>query len=106
MVQGYLNSIIFLRVCEDRNIEEYQTLLKFANEKDFKALIEKFYNADRKYNSSLFTQEYKEEIIENSQSVFWSIIKKLYYPESPYSFVVFASDILGNIYEIYYWRLS
>ncbi len=101
LVQGYLNSIIFLRVCEDRNIEEYQTLLKFANEKDFKALIEKFYNADRKYNSGLFTQEYKEEIIENSQSVFWSIIKKLYYPESPYSFVVFASDILGNIYEIF-----
>jgi hypothetical protein len=25
----------------------------------------------------------------------------LYYPESPYSFSVFSSDILGDIYEIY-----
>ncbi len=101
LVQAYLNSIIFLRVCEDRNIEKYQTLLKFADEKDFKSLIKKFYNADKKYNSGLFTLEYKEDIIENSQSVFWSIIKNLYYPESPYSFAVFASDILGSIYEIF-----
>jgi type I restriction-modification system DNA methylase subunit len=101
LVQGYLNSIIFLRVCEDRNIEEYQTLLKYANEKDFKALIDKFNDADKTYNSGLFTHEYKKEIIENSQSVFWNIITHLYYPESPYSFSVFASDILGNIYEIF-----
>ena len=101
LVQGYLNSIIFLRVCEDRSIEEYQTLLKYANEEDFSALTIKFQDADKKYNSGLFTQEYKEEIIENSQSVFWNIIKHLYFPESPYSFSVFASDILGNIYEIF-----
>lgn len=101
LVQSYLNSIIFLRVCEDRNIETYQTLFKFANEKDFTSLIKKFYEADKKYNSGLFIQDYKEEIIENSQSVFWTIINQLYYPESPYSFAVFASDILGNIYEIF-----
>ncbi len=101
LVQSYLNSIIFLRVCEDRNIETYQTLLKFANEKDLASLINKFYEADKKYNSGLFVQGYKEEIIENSQSVFWTIINQLYYPESPYSFAVFASDILGNIYEIF-----
>jgi type I restriction-modification system DNA methylase subunit len=33
--------------------------------------------------------------------VFWVIIKELYFPESPYSFSVFASDILGSIYEIF-----
>ena len=104
LVQGYLNSVIFLRVCEDRNIEQYQALLKFAEEGDFRSLIQKFYDADRKYNSGLFTQEYKEEIIENSRSVFWTIIKNLYYPDSPYSFSVFASDILGNIYEIFIAR--
>lgn len=101
LVQGYLNSLIFLRVCEDRNIETYQTLLKFANENDFKALINKFANADKKFNSGLFSHEYKEEIIEKSSSVFWKIIRQLYYPESPYSFAVFGSDILGNIYEIF-----
>lgn len=101
LAQSYLNSIIFLRVCEDRNIEEYQTLLNYANDQDFHALIRKFQAADKKYNSGLFSQPYKKEMIENSQSVFWEIIKHLYYPESTYSFSVFTSDILGNIYEIF-----
>lgn len=101
IVQSYLNRIIFLRVCEDRNLETYQTLLKFASDNDFSALIEKFKQADHRYNSGLFDQLLTEQIIENISSVFWVIIKQLYYPESPYSFSVFSSDILGNIYEIF-----
>ena len=101
VVQSYLNRIIFLRVCEDRNLEEIETLLKFANANDFKSLIKKFEEADKRYNSGLFDQLLKDKIIENVSSVFWTIIKQLYYPESPYSFSVFASDILGDIYEIF-----
>ncbi len=100
-VQSYLNSIIFLRVCEDRNLEEYKTLLSFANKEDFSSLVKKFKTSDKKYNSGLFNQDSNKEIIKNSKSVFWEIIKQLYYPESPYSFSVFSSDILGNIYEIF-----
>ena len=100
-VQSYLNSIIFLRVCEDRNLEEYQTLLSFANKKDFQILLNKFIEADKKYNSGLFKLAFKKEIVKNNSSVFWDIIKQLYYPESSYSFSVFSSDILGNIYEIF-----
>ena len=101
IVQSYINSIIFLRVCEDRNIEVYKTLLNFADNKDFNALIQKFREADRKYNAGLFNHVLTEEIITNNSSAFWTIIKQLYFPESTYSFVVFASDILGNIYEIF-----
>ena len=101
IVQSYLNRIIFLRVCEDRNIEEYQTLFKLADLGSFHALIEKFKNADKHYNSGLFDQKLKDKIVENISSIFWVIIKQLYYPESPYSFSVFSSDILGSIYEIY-----
>lgn len=101
LVQSYLNSIIFLRVCEDRNIEKYKTLLNFSTTEDFNALINKFSLADRRYNSGLFSQKYKDEIIKNSQSVFWKIINSLYYPQSTYSFSVFSSDILGNIYEAF-----
>lgn len=100
-VQSYLNRILFLRVCEDRNLEVYQTLLQFANANDFKALINKFEQADKKYNSGLFDQLLKDKIIENVSSVFWTIIRQLYYPESPYSFAVFSSDVLGSIYEIF-----
>ncbi|WP_163445083.1 Eco57I restriction-modification methylase domain-containing protein [Flavobacterium columnare] len=101
IVQSYLNRVLFLRVCEDRNLEDYQTLLKFANRNDFKALIKKFEEADKRYNSGLFDQLLKDKIIENISSVFWTIIKQLYYPESPYSFSVFSSDVLGSIYEIF-----
>lgn len=101
VVQSYLNRILFLRVCEDRNIEQYETLLRFANTNDFKALIKKFEQADKKYNSGLFEQLLIDKIVENISSVFWIIIKQLYYPESPYSFSVFSSDVLGSIYEIF-----
>jgi hypothetical protein len=101
IVQSYLNRILFLRVCEDRNLENYQTLLKFANANDFEALIKKFKDADKRYNSGLFDQLLKDKIVENISSVFWIIIKQLYYPESPYSFSVFSSDVLGSIYEIF-----
>lgn len=100
-VQSYINRIVFLRVCEDRNLEEYKTLLNFADTQDFNALINKFQEADKKYNSGLFDQLLSEEIIGNISSVFWIIIKQLYYPESPYSFSVLSSDILGKIYEIF-----
>lgn len=100
-VQSYINRIIFLRVCEDRNLETYQTLLQFANEQDFQALLKKFDQADKKYNSGLFDQYISKKIIGDISSVFWTIIKQLYYPESPYSFAVFSSDILGRIYEIF-----
>ncbi len=101
VVQRYINSIIFLRVCEDRNIEIYKSLLGFADNKNFGALIQKFREADKKYNAGLFSHTLNEKIIANNSSAFWTIIKQLYFPESTYSFAVFASDILGNIYETF-----
>lgn len=101
IVQRYLNSIIFLRVCEDRDLETYKTLLDFADRKDFQSLIIKFQNADKKYNAGLFNHPLTTEIITNNSSAFWAIIQQLYFPESIYSFSVFSSDILGSIYEIY-----
>ncbi|MDA3837479.1 MAG: Eco57I restriction-modification methylase domain-containing protein [Candidatus Delongbacteria bacterium] len=101
IVQCYINSIIFLRVCEDRNLETYKTLLTYADNTDFTSLISKFHEADLKYNAGLFNHSLAGEIISNNSTAFWSIIKQLYFPESTYSFSVFASDILGNIYEIF-----
>lgn len=101
IVQSYINSILFLRVCEDRNIEDYESLLHIANQHDFKKLINKFKGADKKYNSGLFSNKYINQQISDKESALWSIIRQLYYPESPYSFSVFSSDVLGRIYEIF-----
>lgn len=100
-VQSYINKILFLRVCEDRNIETYKELLAIADTGQFNALLEKFRKADSKYNSGLFDQALSEQVVCNASSAFWAIIRQLYFPESPYSFSVFSSDILGHIYEIF-----
>jgi type I restriction-modification system DNA methylase subunit len=101
IVQSYINSIIFLRVCEDRNLETYKTLLNFVDKNDFTSLIKQFKKADKKYNAGLFNHPLTDEIISNNSSAFWTIIEHLYFPENSYSFSVFSSDILGNIYEIF-----
>lgn len=101
LVQRYVNSLIFLRVCEDRQLEVYKTLLNCAEKDDFTSLISAFKSADKKYNAGLFEHALADAVIAKSKSAFWEIIGQLYYPESPYSFAVFASDILGNIYEIF-----
>lgn len=101
LTQLYINSIVFLRVCEDRDLEEYETLFSFAEQEDYSSLIAKLNESDKKYNSGLFTLEYINEFVSDKNSYIWVIIKQLYYPESTYSFSVFSSDILGNIYEIF-----
>lgn len=101
IVQSYINSIVFLRVCEDRHLEIYKTLLNLAETENFNALIDKFRSADAKYNAGLFSQPLSDEIISTESNAFWMIIKQLYFPESTYSFVVFSSDILGHIYEVF-----
>lgn len=101
IVQSYINKILFLRVCEDRNIETYQRLLTIADHKSHEELVAKFREADNKYNSGLFEELISEDIIGNISSSFWTIIRQLYFPESPYSFTVLSSDILGRIYEIF-----
>ena len=101
VVQSYINKILFLRVCEDRNIETYQSLLRIADHNSHLDLIAKFKAADSRYNSGLFEEKLSDEIIGNVSSSFWSIIRELYFPQSPYSFAVLSSDILGKIYEIF-----
>lgn len=101
IVQAYLNSIIFLRVCEDRGIENPYTLLDLAKNYNHKKLVNKIKEADRKYNAGLFDLPFADELINDQESYLWTVIKQLYYPESPFSFIVLPSDILGQIYEIF-----
>lgn len=101
LTQNYINSIVFLRVCEDRDLEDYETLYHYAENKDFESLVKKLQSSDKKYNSGLFALSHINLLIKNIDSCIWTIIKELYFPQSTYSFSVFSSDILGNIYEVF-----
>jgi len=109
-VQRIIDRIIFLRICEDRGIEKYETLRGLLHDEAIYArLIELFRNADDKYNSGLFhfsAEPGRDEmpdtltpglIIDNA--VLKAIITRLYYPESPYEFSVIPAVILGQVYE-------
>ncbi len=101
-VQKIIDRIIFLRITEDRQIEDYgklQNLLNGVN--TYKRLMEIFLHSDKKYNSGLFDFNKDKITFELSvdDKIIKEILKSVYYPESPYEFSVLDVEILGNIYE-------
>lgn len=100
MIQRLLNRIIFLRICEDKHIEKYETLKKIKSYNELKAL---FLVADKKYNSGLFRfiDDKLSLHITLNKSVLIEIFDELYFPQSPYDFSVVDPSILSQIYEKY-----
>lgn len=98
LIQRLLNRIVFLRICEDRSIEKFETL---KNIKDFDQLKELFKQSDKKYNSGLFDfiEDDLSLKIDLDSSILIQIFNELYYPLSPYDFAVVDPTILSQIYE-------
>lgn len=101
-VQYTIDRIIFLRICEDRGIENYGTLQALQNGVNiYRRLLHHFNQAEIKYNSGLF--DFKTDSLSHTlnidDKVLKGIIENLYYPKSPYEFSVISVDILGNVYE-------
>lgn len=99
-VQLFLSRIIFLRICEDRDIERYETLRSLTADNSFDAFMAELRRADAFYDSGLFRLIDEEKLgIRISDDVLNSIINELYYPQSPYTFAVVETEVLGEIYE-------
>ena len=102
VVQNTIDRIIFLRIAEDRGIEEYGYLKNsLEGENYYENLFRTFVRADEKYNSGLF--DFKKDKISRELAIDNKTIKKiigeLYFPDSPYEFSVLPVEILGNAYE-------
>ena len=99
-VQLFLSRIVFLRICEDRDIERYETLRGLVAANAFDALMVELRRADAFYDSGLFRLLDDERLgIRISDDVLSGIIEELYYPQSPYTFAVVETEVLGEIYE-------
>jgi len=100
LVQRLINRIIFLRICEDREIEKYKRLQEIKSYNELKKL---FLEADHVYNSGLFNfiEDQLSLDIEVGSDVLVHIFKELYYPKSPYAFSVVDAAVLGEIYELF-----
>lgn len=110
VVQLTIDRIIFLRICEDRGVEEYGRLMTHMNGANiYRRLLQYFRYADERYNSGLFHFNREKDRsaapdeltpnLEIDDKPLKDIIKRLYYPESPYEFSVLPADILGQVYE-------
>ncbi|GMO57227.1 MAG: hypothetical protein Ta2G_16850 [Termitinemataceae bacterium] len=100
VVQKIIDRIVFLRIAEDKGIEDADLLKTIAPCKDvYTHLNQLFVNANNKYNAGLFKTEEWIEKVQIDDAVLRNIIVNLYYPKSPYEFSVLPIEILGNIYE-------
>jgi len=109
-VQRIIDRIIFLRICEDRGIEDYGRLRALVNgDRIYPRLAKLFEQADDRYNSGLFhfkkepgRHEAPDELtleIEVDDKLLRDIFGGLYYPDAPYKFDYVPADILGQVYE-------
>jgi len=110
VVQRTIDRILFLRICEDRGIEEYETLHKLlGGEQVYVRLCQLFRSADDKYNSGLFHFQQEPDWDESPDTlsltiaiddkILKGIIKRLYFPDSQYEFSLIPPAILGHVYE-------
>jgi fido (protein-threonine AMPylation protein)/predicted type IV restriction endonuclease len=109
-VQRTIDRLIFLRIAEDRGIEPYAQLQALLNGQQVYSRLRHLYEqADDRYNSGLF--HFQSEIgraeapddltpgLKIDDKTLKDIIGRLYYPNSPYEFSVFPTEILGQVYE-------
>lgn len=122
-VQQTIDRLILLRIAEDRGIEDFGQLRSIARLDDwggtgyevYEDLCKLFLKADDRYNSGLFHFKREKDRTESPDSftlelrvpdeVLKRIIRRLYFPESPYRFSVFPPDILGQVYEQFLGRV-
>ena len=109
-VQRTIDRLIFLRIAEDRGIEPYAQLQALLSGPNIYGRLRYLYGqADDRYNSGLFhfqaekgRAEAPDELtlgLKIDDKALKDIIGRLYYPNSPYEFSVFPTEILGQVYE-------
>lgn len=101
VVQEFVNQIVFLRICEDKNLPLYHKLKDtIKDESLIKLKLEELFRvADKRYNSGIFEGE--NLIFDLNNQIIIDIIESLYYPQSPYLFNIIEPNLLGKIYEVF-----
>ncbi len=108
LVQKILDTILFLRIIEDREIENEEILKNICNKYNSKSIdniyqkmINIFDELNKKYNGRLFKIEDDMKAIKIDNDTIYSIIMDTYVPNSPYNFALITIDVLGSIFEQY-----
>lgn len=105
-IQRILDRLVFIRVLEDRKLEDLilRPLARYdkKNQEIFHSLIGKFRELDEIYNSNLFQEHACEKWENHDLGDFKKVIEILYGTDVyEYDFKEIPADILGGVYENY-----
>ena len=102
--QRLIDRLVFMRVCEDRNITPYGELRDVVNDASknrldlYSELTARFRRFDEEYNGYLFKPHFSERL-RVPPELLADFIRSLYLPEGAYRFDAIGDDLLGIIYE-------
>ncbi|MCK4821258.1 type I restriction enzyme HsdR N-terminal domain-containing protein, partial [bacterium] len=102
--QRLIDRLVFIRVCEDRDITSYGELRDIVNSSSqnrldlYSELTVKFRRFDEEYNGYLFKPHFSEQL-KVSPELLADFIRSLYPPDGAYRFDAIGDDLLGIIYE-------
>ncbi len=99
-VQQTIDRIVFLKICEDRDVEQSGTLKNSTKKGNYYSnLFEHFKIADQKYNSGIF--DFQKDTITPDITIDNKIIKTIIgdFDEIGYDFSKIPIEILGYAYE-------
>jgi type I restriction-modification system DNA methylase subunit len=102
--QRLIDRLVFMRVCEDREIIAYGTLREAVNDAAenrldlHHTLVGQFRGFDARFNGYLFKSHFSEELSVSAE-LLADFIRSLYQPESSYRFDLIRDDLLGIVYE-------
>ena len=102
--QRLIDRLVFIRVCEDRDITPYGELRDILNSCSknrldlYSELIKKFRRFDEEYNGYIFKPHFSEQL-KVPPELLADFIRSIYMPEGAYRFEAIGDDLLGIIYE-------
>ena len=107
-VQRILDRILFVRICEDRDIDTGRSLelllaeweqIHVARPSLYSRLVAHFNGLDHSFNGALFRRAHPSEKLLVSDEFLDSFIRDLSSEDSPYLFNTLPVEILGSVYE-------
>src|SRR5579862_6757077 len=106
--QRILDRILFIRICEDRDIDTGRSLelilqdwesMKFGRPPLYTLLVSHFRSLDESFNGALFRKGHESENVSVSDEFLTDMIRDLSSEDSPYLFSTLPVEILGQVYE-------
>jgi hypothetical protein len=107
-IQRILDRVLFVRICEDRDIDTGRTLENLLRDWQqieahkpslYSRVVAHFNSLDESFNGALFSKGHESERLKVSDEYLANLITDLSSEDSPYLFSTLPVEILGSVYE-------